>query len=355
MGNFGGHHWDRAADTGRIRPGRGPYYTRRVLPTTVPVLRRAALEEGVPRRALDRWRKVVRGVLLPPPENDRTDRLGPRGHHGDPAPYLLDIVTRIRTLWLLTPCVVVCGWGAAAIHGLIYWADSEPVMFFSRRTRRSGSAPHLPVFRDQPEDVLTCRPDPSFPAMQVVDPATAAAQCLATIMKRTKTWWVPDVPGLEPRQVRAVQFIDAFLQCTELTKEEIRDGARHRVGRRSLEELLGLSDYGAQSPMETVLRLIVRDMLPAGHRWTSQVEVQRKRPGETTTPDLACRTLKVALYYDGAHHDGAAQTDTDFRLFQELKDLGWEPVRVNKGLLADREEFLGQLASAIARATASHS
>jgi hypothetical protein len=44
--------------------------------------------------------------------------------------------------------------------------------------------------------------------------------------------------------------------------------------------------------------------------------------GKKTTPDLACTGLRVALYYDGQHHDGDDQTDTDFRLFQQIKDPG---------------------------------
>lgn len=357
MGTFGGFQWDHAADTGRIRPGRGPYFTRRVFPTRLPVLRKEALADGVPRRVLDQWLIIIRGVLLPEPDNDRTDRLGPLGHHGDPGPHHYDIITRARALWLLARDAVVCGWAAAAFHGLVYWADCETVGFYSSHTRRARRGLRHGHVRTPTADLVTCRPDPAFPQLRVVDAATAAAECLATIRKGTKSWWVPEVPGLDPWEVQSVQFIDAFRQCTELSAQEIIDGGRRRVKRSVLEKLVALSDDGAQSPMETVLRLIVRDMLPTGHMWTSQVTIPRKpRKGaptgevRTTTPDLACTSLKVALYYDGAHHDGAEQTDTDFRLFQELIALGWEPIRVNKELLADRETMLEQIASAITRA-----
>ncbi|HAJ52299.1 MAG TPA: hypothetical protein DCM55_07590, partial [Corynebacterium variabile] len=56
--------------------------------------------------------------------------------------------------------------------------------------------------------------------------------------------------------------------------------------------------------------------------------------------------------YDGRHHDEDDQNDTDFRLFQQLKDLGWEVVRVNRDLLSDLEELMKQVDAAIARAVA---
>ena len=140
-------------------------------------------------------------------------------------------------------------------------------------------------------------------------------------------------------------------QCTHLTAETVLAGARGIVCRWTLRRLLALTDYGAQSPMETVLRLVVRDALPAGHRWTSQVRVDLGK-GQSTVPDLACPELGVALYYDGRHHDGADQTDTDFMLFQRLKNAGWEALRVNRALLGDLEELVEQLQGAVLRAQA---
>lgn len=220
-----------------------------------------------------------------------------------------------------------------------------------------------------------------FPDLRCVDAATAAAQCLSTILRGRKTSWVPAVPGLTDREIRAIQFIDAFLQCTVLTTRQILAATRGKVDRRTMVHLLDLCDYGAQSPMETVMRLSVKDALPtpehpgtagsavdatrAGHArrphiWTSQVAVplsdgtvvddsHRER---RTTPDLACTSLRVALYYDGRHHDGDDQKGTDFRLFQKLRDLGWEVVRINRGLLRDREEMMRQVDAAIGRAVA---
>lgn len=364
MGTFGGESWRRAAADGRIQPGRGPIFTRRVLPALLPVLRCEARAAGVPRRTLDQWESPARGVVLPPtdPGQDTSGpptRLGPGGWSDRPHPYTRDIVTRLRAHWLLAQDAVAGGWAAAGLHGLPYWADSEPVLLLTGRTRSGRRSLRRPVFRNLPDGLPTVCVDPAFPLLRAVDAGTAAAQCLATVLSGKKYWPVAEVPGLTGREVQAIQLIDAFYQCTELTEQQVLQSARHIVDRRSVQRLLSLADYGAQSPMETVLRLLVRDALPPEHRWTSQVRVATDdgevlRDGVfaagTTTPDLACIRLKVALYYDGGHHRDADQTDVDFRLFQRLKDAGWEVVRVDRQLLRERAELRSQIAAAVSRA-----
>lgn len=361
MGTFGGEFWDRAEHDGRIKPGRGPLFTRRVYPFRAPMLRKEALRTGIPRRTVDRADRPCLGVVLPPEEDyEGPDRLGPFGwHSGSTAPFLWDILTRLRTHWLLAQDCAAGGWAAAAAHGLPYWADSETVVLHSSRLRRNATDPTGPVFRPLPKNAHLMRIDPLFPDLQVVDAGTAAAQCLATILSGKRTWWVPTVPGLTDREVQAVQFLDAFFQCTHLNDTELLARARHIVNRQRMSELMELSDLGAQSPMETALRLIVRDELPDGHSWTSQITVSlvdgsvavgANSRGRKTTPDLVCESLRIALFYDGAHHADEEQTETDFRLYQKLKALGWEAIRINKELLADRDELLHLLHGAVDRA-----
>lgn len=294
-------------------------------------------------------------------------RLGPDGWTScEPGPYRWDILTRLRCHWLLARDCVGAGWCAAAAHGLPYWADNGPVVLLSPRLRRNPTTPGGPVFRRLRDDLPTVNVDPRFPGLRVVDAPTAAAQCLATILAGKKTWWAPVVPGLTDVEVRATQFIDAFYQCTLVTADDILAGARFIVDRRRLKKLLALCDDGAQSPMETVMRLIVRDEIPAHCSWTSQVIISledgevldedeaRHVRGKRTTPDLACQELRVALYYDGRHHTGEEQRETDFRLYQKLKTLGWEAVRINKDLIRDRDELLGHVRHAVATALRLH-
>ncbi|HIW92450.1 MAG TPA: endonuclease domain-containing protein [Candidatus Corynebacterium avicola] len=362
MGTFGGHLWINAERQGRIRPGRGPYFTRRVYPSRAPRRRRDLLADGTPRRKVDSWERLASGIVLPPAPRGASSlppghRLGPGGWSAeDPGRLAWDILTRLRAHWLSTPDSVGAGWCAIAAHGMPYWADSEPVLLLSERRRRNRTGAGTATHRQLADGTRTVAIDPLFPSLEVVDAGTAVAQCVATIRAGKKTWWVPEVPGLDDREVRAIQFIDAAYQCTHLDTDSIRSRARNIVDRRTLDGLLGLCDLGAQSPMETITRLVLRDELPAGHSWTSQVTIsldngtvrRQSAPGDNvTTPDLACTSLRVAVYYDGNHHSSEEQKLRDFRLYQRLKSLGWEAVRIDKELLRDRREMLEQVGYAI--------
>lgn len=103
-------------------------------------------------------------------------------------------------------------------------------------------------------------------------------------------------------------------------------------------------------------------MLPEGHTWETQVGVQY--PEETswggtrtraTFFDLACRSLRIGLYYDGRHHEDADQTEKDFEQLQDLRDGQWIVVRVNRKLMANPLKMLRQIARAIAVAVAARS
>lgn len=109
---------------------------------------------------------------------------------------------------------------------------------------------------------------------------------------------------------------------------------------------------GAQSPRETLLRLYVRDVLPDGLEWQSQVKVEYLDGGgkpRTTWFDLACEDIAVGLYYDGRLHGEAARKTKDFRQLQDLKDREWEVVRVDRDLMADASAMREQVRNAVAR------
>lgn len=350
--------WRRAADEGRLRPGRGPEYTRRVLPHRLPFLRQAALDSGVVSKHVlaKHYLTVAWGVLFLVLEPDT-----PRQVTGDsPGPFLVDIITRARAHWLRHRSAVISGWAAAAFHGLLYWSDSAQVVLLVTstrtgrgRTRRASEKRLVPTFRTWPDCVPreTVTPDPRCPELRCVTAPVAAAQCLKSIFRKMHTWPVPDIPGLNDVQVRAVQFIDAYLQCTTVTVEEIVTACRGLVSLRRLAPVLPLIDYGAQSPRETLLRLVAGPHLPEGMQWSSQFRVDL--PGSTwTVLDLACAELRIALYYDGADHRTETRNKQDIDQIQELKDLGWEVIRVDAGLFADRTRLLRLLDNAVARAAA---
>ena len=104
--------WRRAEKEGRLRPGNGPEYTRRILPKRVPFLRKDARESGkITRHRLDRlYIEVARGVLFLAFGEDT-----PRQVTGDlPGMFLVDIITRARAQWLRHRTLVIGAWAAAA-------------------------------------------------------------------------------------------------------------------------------------------------------------------------------------------------------------------------------------------------
>lgn len=338
--------------------GRGPAYTWRVMPGIIPQARAELKAAGkvTDWKLRHHYRAVAHGVVVPRDAGTGHDNSGGFG---------VDIVTRARAQHLVQPEAVIGGWAAAALHGLRPdWADHAPVLIHMGSKHRLSAVTAeavrtllRPVVQPLPATMATTCPDPRFPQMRVVTPAFAAAQCLWSILTSRHTWWVDGVPGLTWEQVRAVQFIDAFAQCTLITRDEILAAAKGMVNRRDLAPVLALSDDGAQSPMETTMRLMVRDLLPAPHRWVSQVRVDLERGAHSgwtarTLPDLGVPKLKVAVYYDGAHHDTAQQTDVDFDQFHALRDLEWEALRFNKRHLRCPGDLREQVCNVIGRAMA---
>ena len=362
MNNFTGKQlrdwWRRAADEGRLRPGNGPEYTRRILPHRRPFLGAASVAaREITRHELERdHQPVARGVYFQPLPEDTPHQV--RGD--DPGLFPADAVTRARAQHLRHPEAVIGGWPALAFQGLLHWADSAPVILLQDRhetravdSRQAAKNPLAPVFRRWHPKVPreTCTPDPRFPELLCVSAPLAVAQCLRSVFRRTHTWPVPEVPGLEDIQVRAVQLIDHVLQCTIVTLDEITRACRHHVSARRLAPVLALVDHGAQSPRETLLRLVIRDSLPEGFTWSSQVRVAwGTGRGKSTVLDLACEELKIAVYYDGSTHRGEEQTTKDIDQIQELKDMGWEVLRVDAELFHNRAKLHRLLDNMVDRA-----
>ncbi|WP_420098432.1 hypothetical protein [Corynebacterium sp.] len=345
---------------GRVPDGRGLEHSVRVLPRPVPELRAEVLASGRATRTslATSYRAVTRSVVVSTVQEDMPDEFRVRPE--DCGAFILDAVTRARAHWMRNTASVVGFWAAAAFHGLPYWCDDAPVVLLrdasSRRDARSWVAaetPRTPVFRRLRPGTPTVCPDPAFPGLRVVSAAVSTGQCLHSIMNGTHGWDVPDVPGLTCREVRAVQFIDAVYQCTRLTADDIRRGARHYVHHRTVRRLLGWADTGAQSPRETLLRLYTRNSLPAGHTWTSQVTVLLDpdgRPWKHLVADLACEELQVALFYDGSYHRAEERRGIDFEQVLRLRALDWESVRVGAALMADVPQMTDDVDEAVDRA-----
>ena len=74
----------------------------------------------------------------------------------------------------------------------------------------------------------------------------------------------------------------------------------------------------------------------------------------STVLDLACKELKIAVYYDGADHHGSERKDRDIDQIQELRDRGWEVLRVDAELFRNRVKLHRLLDNMVVRALARH-
>ncbi len=265
---------------------------------------------------------------MPPPRKD------PASFGGFPA----NALDRARAHALNHPDAILGSWSACPFHNLgPDWADSAPTVLYADRghTGRSDTSiavltPLRPVIYPVPADGLAViRPDPHLPDLTVVDAPTAVVQCLSSVLDGLHRWRVLGIPQMRAKLICGVQLVDAFRYSTGVSCDDIRAAARKRIAADRVSTVLNLSDGGAESPMETILRLLVLECLPPGYRWVSQLDLGRGRCGGTA-PDLACPELKIALYYDGASHDSPEVRARDKAIDRQLEGEGWQVLRFNR-------------------------
>lgn len=148
--------------------------------------------------------------------------------------------------------------------------------------------------------------------------------------------------------VEAVQRLDALMAATDLKVMEIEEVARRYArarGAKQLRRVLPLVDGGAESPYESLTRLmLVQAGFPVPD---TQIEVRDERGYVVARLDMGWPEFKVAVEYDGAQHwTDAQQQAWDIDRSAMLNDVGWVVVRVSAGLLRDRR-FLERAASAL--------
>jgi very-short-patch-repair endonuclease len=127
-------------------------------------------------------------------------------------------------------------------------------------------------------------------------------------------------PGL----TEAVVAVDALLAATPLTLDHLGRYADERMGwpgTQRLGEVLRLAAPGAESPMETRLRLLL--VLAGLPMPVTQFEV----PGARARLDLAYPELKLAIEYDGDQHRERDQFRRDVARLNRLRLLGWTVLR----------------------------
>ena len=157
-----------------------------------------------------------------------------------------------------------------------------------------------------------------------------------------------DLARLEPLDV-AVPLIDALLRLSRVSAEEVRTAAvEHRGARgvRRVPHVLALCDAGAESPRESTLRLTL--VLAGLPRPVTQYVVRDATGRFVSRVDLAWPHLRVALEYDGAHHDSPDRIRRDRARLNALRRCGWTVLVVDRAQLRRPAEVVALVRDVLA-------
>lgn len=252
-----------------------------------------------------------------------------------------DAVTLVRSHGLRRPAHLPTGFGAGAMFGMRYFCDDEPLEFLVPRGTRSPGIGHLRYRSTRGLDeyrASAVHPDPQVPGLAVAAPGTAFGHMLRALQDdspdREMRWRVPDLtavhPTLDQGFIRSVQVSDAFHQAlgAAVTGDP---GQLTGVTLDRAAAVLGATDVGAESPPETLMRLVLADLSP-GMR--TQIPVWEDDGSLLTVVDMGWEEQRLFLFYDGAHHLQRTQRDHDSRVLTVLQRDRGRVHRVTAGQLA---------------------
>jgi len=151
----------------------------------------------------------------------------------------------------------------------------------------------------------------------------------------------------------AVQRVDALMNATGLRAADVEKVIIGHPGVRGLSALrrvLALVDAGAQSPYETLTRLIlVRAGLPTP---ATQVPAVDEYGFVVAYLDMGWPELRVAVEFDGAQHwTDARQRRRDIERLADLEALGWIVIRVSSDMVRTPAALVARVRSALGRRT----
>lgn len=242
---------------------------------------------------------------------------------------------------LTHPGSTVAGFGALALYGLPYLVDAHDTVLISptcgRKKWGTQFAPTVirkPLRPGETWHVL-CRGE----HIKVAAPPVAAAQALKLIRTRQCSWPV-HAPEDEEVFLRAVQLVDACRRFLGITPEEIAEAGHNRVATRWLASVLKASSALADSPKETEMRFLAAKVAREfGLRLEEQVEFHAD--GRLLTrADLGFPEARLALFYDGIHHEEQKQRIYDNTVDRELAVQQWTTLRYTQNTLG---VLVGQL------------
>ncbi|WP_343600597.1 hypothetical protein [Mycobacterium sp.] len=156
--------------------------------------------------------------------------------------------------------------------------------------------------------------------------------------------------GRRLRLKDGVQRIDALMNATDVKVNDIEAviGRHPRVrGLRQLRKTLELLDGGAESPYESLTRLL---LMQAGFpRPQTQIPVYDEYGFVIARIDMGWSQWHVGVDFDGAHHwTDPRQRTWDVERYAKLAELGWIDVRLTAGMLHNSPHvFLDRVGAAL--------
>jgi len=238
----------------------------------------------------------------------------------------LDAVGRARAAWLWSGRQAVLGGvSAAAVLGA-KWIDARTPAELIHGNRRPPTGVLVRTYVLDPAEVTLCDGLPT----------TTAARTAFDLGRR--------LPLTE-----AVQRIDALMNATSVKVADVDDVAALHPGARGLRRLRGALEFvdgGAESPYESLTRLVlVRAGLPAPH---TQIEVRDGFGEVFARLDMGWPRWQVAVEYDGAQHwTDSRQRAWDIDRLAMLEAAGWTVVRVSADMLGRRDTVVARVRAAL--------
>ena len=147
------------------------------------------------------------------------------------------------------------------------------------------------------------RKSPKGIIVRAEDLAPGEVQCIGDMQVTNAARTAFDIGRHTQQRVQAVKRLDALSNATGVTRADVEAVIAAHPGARGLPRLrrvLPLMDGGAESPQETVARLVLVDAgLPAP---TTQVKIFGRYGEFLARVDMAYEEVKVAIEYDGPQH-----------------------------------------------------
>jgi hypothetical protein len=228
-------------------------------------------------------------------------------------------VQRAKAAWLWSRRRgVIAGLSASAVLGT-KWVEPDVPAELIHTNRRSP--PQLLVHTDDLANGETRRID----GMNVTTPARTAFDLGRRL-------------GLDA----GVQRLDALMNATDVKIGDIESVAAMHPGVRGLaqlEQTLELVDGGAESPWESITRMLfVRAGFP---RPETQIHVYDGYGVLVAVIDMGWREYLVGVDFEGAHHwTNPRQRHWDVERFTRLPELGWNDIRVTSRMVRHAQRLI---------------